>query len=207
METKKINRVELKEKAKEQLGRNIFGAKWMMALLVMFLAYLVISVATSLAGIGELIVSGPILFAVSFIFIKQVRDNGDMDIGNLFKGFTNDFGTNFLIFVMQTIFTFLWSLLFVIPGIVKSYAYSMAFYIKNDHPEYDWKKCIDESQRMMKGHKWEYFVLNLSFIGWYIVGALVFGVGALWVFPYHQATQAQFYEALASAPTVETTEA
>ena len=200
METVKINRAELKEKAKAQLGRNIFGGKWMMAVLIMFLASLILSAASFVFGFGELIVGGPILFAVAAIFLKQARDNGNMDVGGLFQGFTKDFGTNFLIFLMQSIFICLWSLLFVIPGIIKSFAYSMAFYIKNDHPDYDWKKCIDESQRIMKGHKWEYFVLQLSFIGWIIVGSLAFGIGTLWVAPYMQATNTQFYEAIKDAP-------
>ena len=207
METK-LNRAELKEKAKAQLGNNIFGTKWMMALLIMFLASIIISAASSVFGIGGLIVGGPILFGVVFIFVKQMRDNGDMNVGDLFKGFSNDFGGNFLLFLMQTIFIFLWSLLLYIPGIIKSYAYSMAFFIKNDHPEYDWKKCLDESQKMTKGHKWELFVLDLSFIGWYIVGSFIFGIGTLWVTPYHQATKAQYYEALKGTEvSAETTEA
>ena len=72
---------------------------------------------------------------------------------------------------MTRLFTILWAMLFIVPGFVKSYSYSMAMYIKVDNPDYDWRKCIDESQRMMQGHKWDLFVLDLSFIGWLFVGA------------------------------------
>ena len=100
-------------------------------------------------------------------------------------------------------FIFLWSLLFVIPGIVKMYAYSMAYYIKLDHPDYGWKACIDESRQLMDGHKWEKFVLDLSFLGWIIVGSLCLGVGTLWVTPYMEATNAQFYEYVRCCPRME----
>ena len=82
----------------------------------------------------------------------------------MFRGFQDDFGGTFLIGLMTSLFTFLWSLLFVIPGIVKMYAYSMAYYIKLDHPDYGWKACIDESRQLMDGHKWEKFVLDLMFL-------------------------------------------
>ena len=95
--------------------------------------------------------------------------------------------------LMSSLFVLLWSLLLLIPGIVKSYAYEMIYYIKADHPEYDWRACLKESQKMMKGHKGELFMLDLSFLGWYLVGALCLGIGDLWVIPYHEAAKAQFY--------------
>jgi uncharacterized membrane protein len=87
-------------------------------------------------------------------------------------------------------------MLFVIPGIVKSYAYSMSYYVSLDHPEFSSTECIDESQRLMDGHKWELFCLDLSFIGWYILGSLCLGVGILWVYTYHEQARAQFYHEL-----------
>ena len=87
-------------------------------------------------------------------------------------------------------------MLFVVPGIVKHYAYSMSFYIAADHPEYTWNQCMDASKRMTAGHKGELFVLDLSFIGWFFVGALCLGVGSLWVTPYYNASWANYYDAL-----------
>jgi uncharacterized membrane protein len=100
---------------------------------------------------------------------------------------------------LKNLFIILWSLLFVIPGIVKTYSYAMAYYIKYDHPEYNWKMCIDESRRMMDGHKWRLFCLHFSFIGWELLGALAFGIGTLWVTPYKQAAEANFYDDLKQA--------
>ena len=157
---------------------------------------------TPLSGLGTivwLLLAGPITYGLSKMFLKQARDNQDMVFADLFSGFKEDFGGTFLINLMITIFAFLWSLLFVIPGIVKAYAYSQAYYIKADHPDYDWRACINESKRLMNGHKGELFVLDLSFIGWYIVGALCLGVGTLWVTPYYQAAHAHFYQTLAYA--------
>ena len=77
----------------------------------------------------------------------------------------------------------------------------MVYYVKADHPEYGWRECLDESQRLMTGHKWEKFVLDLSFIGWGIVGSLCLGVGTLWVMTYMAATEAQYYEYLTSGRT------
>jgi uncharacterized membrane protein len=87
--------------------------------------------------------------------------------------------------------------LFIVPGIVKYYAYSMAPYIKNDNPSYDWKQCLDESQRIMAGRKWELFCLDVSFIGWLIIGYLTCGIGMLWVTPYMQAAHTSFYASIA----------
>ena len=192
-----MTRKEIKAAAKAQLGGKIFGNRWMMALLVCLIVGAIEAVAgTIIPGLGVLIITGPLAFGACFIFLKQYRDGEDMKIGDVFCGFTSDFGQNFLIGLMTGIFTFLWGLLLVIPGIVKSYAYSMAYYIKADNPDYDWRECITASRMLMRGHKWEKFVLDLSFLGWYIVGALVLGVGTLWVVPYHTAATTIFYENL-----------
>lgn len=197
-------RYELKERAKTQLGKSIFGSKWLMALLVCVIFAAIASIAgTVTAGIVLFIIQGPISYAQQYIFLKQSRDNQDVDISDVAKGFTSDFGGNFMIFLMTTIFTFLWSLLLVIPGIIKALSYSMAYRVKIDHPEYDWRACITESEKLMKGHKMEYFVLQLSFIGWLFVGAICFGIGTLWVAPYMEATNAHFYNELVKQPTVQ----
>ena len=193
-----VSRQELKSRAKAQLGSGIFTSRWMMALLACLLYSLIVGVSSIVA----IIVIGPMSYGLNRMFLKQARDGEDMAIGDLFKGFSDDFAGTFLIGLMTAIFTFLWSLLFVIPGIVKAYAYSLAYYVKVDHPEYDWKACIEESKRLTQGHKGELFVLDLSFIGWYFVGALCLGIGTMWVTPYYYATKAHFYQnlLLAQAP-------
>ncbi len=198
-----ISRAELKSRAKLQLGGGIFAANWMMALLICLLSAVICSAAGSIVpGLGALVVIGPMTYGISYIFIKQARDGAEMDIADLFKGFTDDFGGTFLLGLMITIFVALWSILLIVPGIVKSLAYSMAYYIKVDYPELDWRECIRRSSAMMNGHKGELFMLYLSFIGWFIVGSLCLGVGTLWVVPYLEATKVQFYEAIKDEPVV-----
>ena len=203
-----MTRQQIKEMAKAQLGDKIFGNKWLIAVVVIVIQIALSQLVNFIPGVGQiaaLLISGPVSYGVSAMFLKQTRNGQTMDIVDIFNGFKYDFSNTFLIGLMTFIFTILWSLLLVIPGIVKSYAYSMAMYVKVDHPDYDWKKCIDESQRMMSGHKGELFVLDLSFIGWMIVGAFCCGVGTFWVRAYMEASHAQFYEnlrrtELASAP-------
>ena len=190
-----MDRAELKARARAQLGGGIFQNLWMMGLAVCLLIGLLESAATTiLPAIGALIVIGPLEYGQAYIFLKQARDRQPVQLGDMFRGFQDDFGGTVLIGFLSQLFVALWSLLFLIPGIVKSYAYSMAYYVKLDHPDYGWKACIDESRRLMNGHKWEKFVLDLSFLGWILVGVLCLGVGTLWVTPYMAATEAQFYE-------------
>ena len=192
-----MTRAELKAQAKAQLGGGIFKNEWLTALAACLIMTVITSAAgTILTGIGSILVSGPLAYGLAYLFLKQSRDGQVMNIGDLFRGFQDDFGGTLLLGLLSSLFTFLWSLLLVIPGGVKPYAYSQAVYVKVDHPDYDWRRCLDESIQMMKGHKMDLFVLDLSFIGWYIVGALCLGLGTLWVAPYHAATRTQFYEDL-----------
>ncbi|WP_163193441.1 DUF975 family protein [Clostridium thermarum] len=94
---------------------------------------------------------------------------------------------------VKDLLIFLWSLLFIIPGIVKSYAYRMVPYILADNPNIGVKRAIELSNEMTRGHKFDMFVLDLSFIGWYLLGALACGVGVLFVKPYENATYAELY--------------
>ena len=188
----------IKAKAREDLNFKIFGENWMMALLAYVVFGALIAAANVLPGAGPIILLGPLTYGMNYLFLKVARTKQTADLGDLFKGFTDDFGGTLLIGLMSSIFTFLWMLLLIVPGIVKSYAYSMAYYIKADHPEYDWKACLDQSQAMMKGHKWEFFVLQLSFLGWIIVGSLCLGIGMLWVSPYMETAKAEFYESIKS---------
>ena len=204
-----MSRKELKERAKTQLGGSIFSQNWLYAVLAVVVVAVIMGVVGIIPAIGSaviIIISGAIEVGLAYVFLKQARDGQKMNMADIFKGFTDDFKGSFLLGLMSTIFIILWSLLFIIPGIIKSFAYSMAFYIKNDHPEYNWKQCIDESQRIMNGHKWELFVLNLSFIGWAIVGGLCLGVGTFWVYAYINATTVQFYESIKESGVAEVVE-
>ena len=204
-------RAELKERAKEQLGHKLFGDRWLNMLLAFLILGLLLgavsgSVPYNLDGldgirvsfnviisIAALIVTGPLTYGAARVAITAARKNEKADLSNLFDGFKDSFGDAILLQVLSSIFVFLWALLLIIPGIIKYYAYSMAFYIQQDQPNKDWKYCLDKSQAIMKGHKWDLFVLDLSFIGWWIVGILCLGIGTLWVRPYYEMTKANFY--------------
>lgn len=188
---------ELKAQARAQLGGGIFKNEWLTALAVCFIAMAICSAAGGLLpGVGALILSGPMTYGVAYVFLKQSRDGQAMNVADVFRGFPEDFGGTLLLGLLSSLFTFLWGLLLVVPGIVKAYSYSQAFFVKVDRPEYDWRACMDESIRLMDGHKMDLFILDLSFLGWYIVGALCIGVGTLWVYPYHMAARTKFYEEL-----------
>ena len=90
-------------------------------------------------------------------------------------------------------------ILFIIPGIILTLMFSQSLYILNDDNEKTITQCIKESANLMKGHKWEFFVLQLSFIGWGLLVVLTFGIAALWVQPYMWVTNANYYIKLKEA--------
>ncbi|MGE5630808.1 MAG: DUF975 family protein [Caulobacteraceae bacterium] len=98
-----------------------------------------------------------------------------------------------LAMLLKGVQNFLWYLLLIIPGIVKSYAYSMVPYILAENPNIGSREAIKESIEMTDGHKFDMFVLDLSFLGWFLLGALFFGVGVFFVLPYVDATKAELY--------------
>ncbi len=97
---------------------------------------------------------------------------------------------------LRGLYTFLWTLLLIIPGIVKSYAYRMVPYILSEEPGLEADEAIRKSMDMTQGEKMNMFVLDLSFLGWYILGALLLGIGIFFVHPYYEATYAQLYDTL-----------
>ena len=198
-----VSRPELRARAREKLGGNIFAANWLMALLSILIVSAITS-AVSFTAIGSLIIAGPLSFGIAVIFLSLARGKQSIDLLDLFKGFTDGgFVRLLLLGLLESIFIVLWSLLFVIPGIVKAYSYSMSFNLAVDHPDWDWKKCIDESRRIMNGNKMKLFLLDLSFLGWYIVGMLACGIGVLWVDPYRMAARAEFYQELCGGVVIE----
>ncbi len=178
---------QLKTEAKAALS-----GKWGMAIAVVIINSLIIGALSSTA-IGGLL-NGCFAFGLFAAYLSLIRTK-EMRLETLFSGFEN-FGTTLLAGILQAIFTFLWSLLFVIPGIVKSYSYAMTYYIMKDNPNLSANDAITESRKMMNGHKMDLFLLDLSFIGWMILTVLTFGLLSLYVVPYQHAAKAAFYESL-----------
>ncbi len=180
---------EMKAAAKAQLN-----CKWLLTTGVLVVGALILS-AVSFTIIGSLLLAGAIEFGYCAYLITVTRDK-DSDFGKLLSGF-NRFGDVCITGILKWLFTGLWSLLFVIPGIVKSYSYAMTMYIMQDHPELSGNDAITKSRQMMDGHKFDLFILDLSFIGWYLLGALTFGILIIfYVEPYRQVTRTNFYEQL-----------
>lgn len=113
---------------------------------------------------------------------------------NSFKtGFAN-WGHNVWGMLLMGIFVFLWTLLLIIPGIIKGFAYALVPYILVDKPELSANEAINLSMRMMKGHKFDFFWLCLSFIGWILLAILTLGIGMFWLMPYMYTSYAAFYQ-------------
>lgn len=125
------------------------------------------------------------------------NSEGRADIHDLLQGFKVNYLNNVLTMFLRDLFTALWTLLFIIPGIVKMYAYSLVPYILAENPEMKGTEAIKLSSEMMKGHKWNAFVLDLSFFGWIVLSVLTLGlVGVFYTNPYIYATDAELYKAI-----------
>ena len=198
-----VSNKELRARARATLGNQIFESKWMLPLLVLF----VLGVATTLvstvtAGAATIFVTGFIMYAEARYFLGLVRKTTKADdFNSLIDGVKEKPLDQLVLGLLLTIFVALWSLLFVIPGIIMAYAYSMAAYIKVDHPEYSPIQAIKASTELMRGHKWQLFVLDLSFIGWLLLSFVTFGLASLWVAPYVAASRAEFYQELVNSQT------
>lgn len=135
-----------------------------------------------------------IILSVGFSYYTLCISRGiPAGFGNLFDGFGLFFKILWLN-IRMGIVIFLWSLLFVVPGIIAAYKYSMSFYVLLDHPDWSAKMCMRESKRIMQGHKWELFVLELSFIGWNLLTIVPFV--SVFVTPYRETTYSVYYNRL-----------
>ncbi len=178
---------ELRALAREQLTPRY----WWVFLVVLIVAAL--PTATSIAAVG-FVLAGPLLVGQSYYLLDVVENNAKGDrIEWLFEGFKKSFLSSFLAWLLSSIFVFLWSLLFIIPGIIKSLAYSMTQYIIAEEPEIDALVAIQKSQDLMRGNKMRLFGLYLSFIGWFILCLFTLGFGFFFLMPYIQMSVANFY--------------
>jgi uncharacterized membrane protein len=175
------------------LARQQLRGGWLAAI-GMLLVYAIIIGVSGFVVIGPLVLSGPLTLGFIGYYMKKARGES-VKLGNLFDGFKL-FGTSFLLYLLECIFIILWTCLLIIPGIIKSFSYSMAFYILRDNPEIGALEAITRSRKMMAGYKGKLFGLYLSFIGWGLLCCLSLGIGFLWLCPYVSLSVANFYENL-----------
>ena len=125
---------------------------------------------------------------------KDLLQNGDAAVTrNTIRHAFTDYVRNAVSILLVYVYTALWTLLFIVPGIVKGLAYSLTPFIVKDNPQLSPNQAINLSMKMMKGHKFDLFYLYLSFIGWIFLAILTLGIGLLWVIPYMQTSMAAFY--------------
>jgi len=189
------------------LGRDALIGKWGLGVLGTLLFALLTTVpviilnaifgdgdmsSTWISSVYSLLITGPMTlgYAMFAIAIFRKRETSPAEV---FYGFER-FGKAFGLYIVMSIFVLLWTLLLIIPGIIAVFRYSMSFYILADHPEMGIMEALNESKRMMRGNKWKFFCLNLSFIGWGILCLFTMGIGFLWLGPYMEVTIIAFYD-------------
>lgn len=159
-------------------------------------------------GVAHIVIRGPLLFGCSIVCLNVVRGR-EVKLEQMFDGFKN-FANTFLLGLLNLVFFLLWSLLLVIPGIIKLLSYSMSYFILIDNPEMKPNDARKASMALMKGNKWRLFCLTISFIGWFILSIITCGILFFWVLPYVATAYAAFYESIktpvVAAPTESTAE-
>ena len=206
---------ELRARGRETLGNTLFQVKWLFPLLACLIINTISSVSSEFFLLG-VIISGALNVGLASYFLMITRiHNTEKGLKTIFSGFTNNLGRNITAGLFYMI---IWGILvffavlclvtvkFIIPLFllpIPVYAlvrfmlkYAMLFYVLADNPDYNVWQALSEASALMKGQKWKFFKLQLSFIGWAFVSFITFGVGALWLAPYIQATNVAFYEEL-----------
>jgi len=180
-----LNSKGYRQKSWEQLRKSYWS--------VLVAVLIVMAVSTASAPLVFILV-GPMLVGQAYYLMDvSINENEGKNFELLIEGFKKSLVNSIVANILVGIFTFLWSLLFIIPGIIKYYAYSMTPFIIADEPDIDFMEAIKKSQELMRGHKFRLFKLQLSFIGWFLLGALAFGIGLFFVYPYYQLAHANFY--------------
>ncbi|MBR1416281.1 MAG: DUF975 family protein [Bacilli bacterium] len=202
-----MDRVKIKEKAKEIIKNNKWNI-WKPVLVIALISFLIVFVCTfilNLFGMKQELASG-IASSIGSLIILPTTVGMCMYVLNLARGkkFSLDnlkdyypyFFKIFIIDLLVAIFVMLWSILFIIPGIIAALAYSMVFFIAAEEKELSAMETISKSKEMMNGYKMDYFVFQLSFIGWIILVPFTLGILSIWLMPYMTVAEALFYDEL-----------
>lgn len=169
----------------------------LMALLIPIL-FIALALGLPYMALGSVIQAGYAQFNLNLV------DGREAQPADLFAHFSN-FKTLFCARLLVMLYTFLWSLLLFIPGIIASYSYAMVPYLLAEYPDMTASEAITYSKELMRGSRWRLFCLHFSFIGWAFLCAFTFGFGILWLHPYEAAAEAAFYRDLVTE-AAETTE-
>lgn len=187
-----LQRIQAKMDAKDQL-RGRWGEA-IGAFLLIQIVMVGIGAASIIPYVGWLIpiLLGGVGMLGMAIYSLKYTYNQEASIADMFAGFEQIMRA-FCLYIIMGIFVLLWSLLFLIPGIIKSLSYSMSYYILAENPEMTAMKALNKSKEITQGHKWDLFVTLLSFMGWGLLATISCGIGYLWLVPYMNITMANIY--------------
>lgn len=179
-------------------ARAALEGNWLMSAVAGLIYMAIACVCSAIPMVGwilSIVVGLPISWGMYIMFYQLYRDRKLPSLDSLFIGF-QDFGRILGTMLLMNVYTFLWTLLLIVPGVIKACSYAMTPYILRDHPELSYNAAIEKSMAMMEGHKMKIFLLYLSFIGWAILCMLTLGIGYLFLMPYMYTSMAAFYEDL-----------
>lgn len=179
--------LQLMIQAKKSLKGN-----WGTAAITSFVFMLLLGASGCIFGIGEFIFGGPLTLGYIFFIMAAKSDKENAALERIFDGF-KDFSRSLTAFLLMLLYIILWSLLFVIPGIIMAYAYSMTFFILAEDKTISASDALKKSKQIMMGYKFKLFCLQLRFFGWFILCGLTFGILSFWIMPYVSMAVLNFY--------------
>lgn len=191
MKTSPIN-YEFSGSAITAKSRSDLKGQWGKAVLATFVIILVSGAVNIVPLVGPLLVGGPLSVGIA-VFVLKIARGQKAEIGNVFEGFQM-FLTSFLAYLMMFVLMFIGFLFLIIPGIIVALGLSQTFLIIADNPSISPGDALKRSWEMMRGHKLNYFLLTLRFIGWAILCTFTLFIGLLWLLPYMQVSFANFYD-------------
>ncbi len=150
------------------------------------------TIASVIEVVAYTFLVSPVMVGVSNYFIMNT--DGKPSVSEVFAGFKKNYKGNVLVMFIMNLKLFLWTLLFIVPGIIKSFEYAMIPYILADNPGISTKEAFAKTKAMMTGNKWRLFKLCFSFIGWILLCCVTCGIGAFFLDPYMNAAYAEFYK-------------
>ena len=174
-------------------ARGALNGNWGMAALSALIYSAITGATVGFPGLGFFFITLPLTVGYAGTFRRLVTDGDTKLVDNLFEISINNYLHQMATMALRSIYTFLWTLLLIVPGIIKALQYSMAPYIAIEHPELSAGETLTLSRQMTKDHLFDIFWLGLSFIGWLLLGILTLFIGYLWLQPYMYTAFAAFY--------------
>lgn len=179
----------------KQEALEVLKDKWEIAVLAGVLYIFISFLASKALFIFSVLISAPLMVGVAMFYLALSRGETP-EVFSIFKYFNNRFATYLFAYVISIVKIILWSILLIVPGIIAALAYSQLFFILAEDNSIKANEAIEKSKKLMMGNKWKYFKLVLSFIGWFILSVLTFGLGFFLLIPYVYVAQAKFYDDL-----------